>query len=118
MLLLNLHVTFALVSWMNKCKNIKKQEALCEETESRHYKRQLDLLDDENLDHRQTLRVLLTIYLLLHHVLNLAEIFTEKNLYWSGPLEGHIRNFHFRGVGGPLASPHGVNVKYITILPD
>ena len=41
------------------------------------------------------------------------------NLYWSGPLEGHIRNFHFRGVGGgwggggggggggALASPHG-----------
>ena len=23
------------------------------------------------------------------------------NLYWSGPLEGHIRNIHFRGVGGP-----------------
>ena len=46
-------------------------------------------------------------------------LYQRMNLYWSGPLEGHIRNFHFRGVGGgALASPHGVNVKYITILPD
>ena len=34
-------------------------------------------------------------------------LYQRMNLYWSGPLEGHIRNFHFRGVGGPLASPHG-----------
>ena len=44
-------------------------------------------------------------------------LYQRMNLYWSGPLEGHIRNFHFRGVGGPLASPRGENVKYITILP-
>ena len=27
-------------------------------------------------------------------------LYQRMNLYWSGPLEGHIRNFHFRGVGG------------------
>ena len=32
------------------------------------------------------------------------------NLYWSGPLESHIRNFIFRGVGGPLKSVAGWGV--------
>ena len=32
-------------------------------------------------------------------------LYQRMNLYWSGPLEGHIRNFHFRGVGGPLGLP-------------
>ena len=32
-------------------------------------------------------------------------LYQRMNLYWSGPLEGHIRNFHFRGVGGGAPWP-------------
>ena len=34
-------------------------------------------------------------------------LYQRMNLYWAGPLEGHFRNFNFRGVGGPMGSPSG-----------
>ena len=30
------------------------------------------------------------------------------NLYWAGPLEGHFKNFDFRGVGGGGGGGGGV----------
>ena len=45
-------------------------------------------------------------------------LYQRINLYWAGQLEGHFKNFNFRGVGGgPYDHPQVVNVKYIIILP-
>ena len=39
---------------------------------------------------------------IFHRKLSLCQ---RTNLYWSGPLESHIRNFIFRRVGGPPWPP-------------
>ena len=44
-------------------------------------------------------------------------LYQRMNLYSAGPLEGHFRNFNFRGVGGLWVAPQVENVKYIIILP-
>ena len=36
----------------------------------------------------------------------------------AGKLERHIKNFNFRGVGGPHVTPQVEDVKYIIILPN
>ena len=49
-------------------------------------------------------------------LINLAEIFTENSVFISGVCVC-VWGGGGGGGGGGLASPHGVNVKYITMFP-